>query len=275
MPNDLFGAIKMDLDNFELKNEDEQKFYVRWLLGEAYMHKDGDCKTHLYIKTKTPDYVRNEIRNYASESKNIYKGGLILNIDELLTKIANAFVSSYRNMITSYGNMVTSFDDVMNKTIEYYLNKNGYDYSDEYELAKLILDNYFNKNNIKVFSAKNGTRNYVSSKSQNQIESEIISRIGFAKNKDELIENYAKKVADDFIKEKMQTSDNTNLTMDDLRIKIEKEIDNLNVNNNLKAYLKGELSSCQFDSLERFISKDLLNSYKNLFNKQESDNYHI
>lgn len=87
----LLEAIEKDLDEFDIKNENELRIYLRYLLSQAYMGASGETNTHKYIK----DQIING-KDFKKELKNlVYNGENILNAEQLFNEITESVLSNY------------------------------------------------------------------------------------------------------------------------------------------------------------------------------------
>lgn len=256
VPNNLLEALKMDLDVYPLKGQIELKKYTRWLLGEAYMCKEGDTNTHKYARAKGFLNVNSEIRSM------IYGGNLMLDYDDLLQSVADIVVENHLKQ-KNQNDEVKSFNEVMSKTLSYYQEKfNAKDKNEVINFAKIILSNYFNSNHINVFSSKNGTRAYVSKKTKEQILGEISKELKMVSSvPDAIISVYANKVATDWmLKENVMNNSDLSLITNEIINKI----NDANLNDKQKEYLISEFQNGNVDVLQRYVPKELINRYNEI-----------
>jgi len=268
MPNNLLEAITKDLDNFELRNENELKNYTRWLLGEAYMCKQGDTNTNKYAKSMGKDKINKEIRSL------VFRGELLLDYNQLLEEVTNFVVNNYENS-KKQDDKIQSFNEVMNKTLSYYHEKGKFNANNINEVigfSKIILSNYFKDNHIRVFSRDKG-RDYIIDKSKiapekydinkgkKEILNEMKEELKTNSNDLEVVMNlYANKVASEWLN-KINGLGNQK---DNLEYQIVDKINKLNLNDRQKEYLANEFQNGNIDSLEGFIPQNLIEEYKKL-----------
>lgn len=275
MPKSLIEAISVDLNKLTNISMEGKKSYLRYLLGEAYLTKEGDTYTHEYAKRVGKEFVDSEIRSY------LYKGENLLSYSQVMDDATERFFVMYVQKMQNK-QMLNSFEEVMEKTITYYSNK--YDTSNldaVTKVAKMILLDYFAKQNIKVFSSKNGTRKYVSSKRIVDIYNEVVNDLKkennvLSDNKEAVINLYASMVAKSWIKKKdiKQFQNETN-SIEALQDEIYKRINKINVNEAQKKWLLDEFYSGNIDALERYIPQQLIDDYKKATNKIGDNNYSI
>lgn len=271
MPNTLLEAIKMDLDAYPLKKNEELKGYTRWLLGEAFICKDGDTNAHKYAKQKGPSYINDEIRSM------VYKGDIILDYNNLLNKVSDLIVSKYINLFKqeTQDSYIGSFNEVMQKTLSYY--HQTFNYQDESEVimfSKKILSDYFYNKHVLVFSSKNGTRTYVAKRSPQQILDEMAKELNMVTNVPETIINvYANKVANDWMHKQNNMENYDENRLNSITDIIVGEIKGASLNDRQKAYLIKEFQNGNVDALERYISQNLIDEYKNVRASLNDDNY--
>ena len=252
MPENLLEALKMDL-----KDQDEKKLkaYLRWLLGEVYLRSEGlkNTYTQNYVakqKSKGID-PRVELLNLHTFS-NRY-----LRYQDVLDKITDIILDDYK----SGKEEISSFDEVMEKTISYYESKfNKYNKDEVIKYASIILKNYLVDSNMRAFSSKNGTREYVSKHDRKDIIHEIMDSLK-GENIDDLIKSYSTKISDSWFSKNVI---NNEKSINEIRDRIITEIGNANLNNRQKDYLLNELESENIDSLDRYVSSYLLEDYKEI-----------
>lgn len=273
MPNSLLEAIKMDLNTYPLKQKEELRFYIRWLLGEAYtMHKDGDTNTHKYVKEKDELSINNEIRNL------VYNGKIMLDYNKLLDVVADVIIEDY--VKSMYNNkkedvMVESFNEVMRKTLSYYQEKFDSEDKDKViKFAKIILSDYFDNKHVYVFSSKNGTRAYVAARSPEQILNEMSNELNMISSVPAaIISVYANKVANDWISKKNNVVNYDENGINNISNVIVNEINKASLNDRQKAYLINEFQNGNIDALERYIPQNLIDEYKKVSTSLNDGNY--
>lgn len=277
MINNLFDAIKMDLDSYPLKNENELKAYLRYLLGEAYMGKDGNTNTHMYAKSKGISSINSEIQSM------VFRGENILNYDQLLNKVTDNIIDRYLKKSMS-NNEVRSFKEIMEKMLSYYQEKGEFVPSDinaTKHFAEIILNKYFKEKNVRVFSNKDGMRNYVIRHGEKAILEEMKKDLNMLTNVDDLVISlYASFIADSWFSKKINGNDKKmdapsydDNGLNTISKMIEKEISNANLNDKQKKWLMDEFLNGNVDSLERYVSKQLIDEYKRLVNNLNQGNY--
>ena len=272
MISSLYDAIKMDLDVYPLKKEDELKGYVKYLISKAYFGYNGDTNAQKYARAAGSSKVKQEVINLAKLQ--YYKAEMLLSADDLLKYASNAVVYKYNSELNKGDknanlNSISSFNEVMQKMLSYYQEKPDYkkNYGDLDSLinfTKKILYNYFYRNDLKVFSSKNGTRAYVEQKNPSQILNEISQEIKMISNvPDAIISVYANKIAKSWML-KQKDMNPTKNQLNDVIDSIISEINHASLNDNQKKWLLGEFESGNVDALERYVTKDLIDKYKNL-----------
>lgn len=279
MINDLFSAIKMDLDSYPIKNEMELKAYCRYLLGLAYMGKDSDTNTSKYVKQRGKDSVNLEIQNM------VFMGSNILNYDKLLNKAADNIVDDYLKD-SKTNDEAYSFKEIMEKTLSYYLEKGKFVASSIGEVknfAEIILRNYFydSQVGVKVFSRNNGMRSCVFKKGKSAILQEMQKDLNvkqLSTNVDDLlISLYANFISNSwflkYINNKKAPSSYDDNGLDSISRMIKNEIYNANLNDKQKKWLLDEFLNGNVDCLERYVSKQLIDEYIKLSSNKEQGNY--
>lgn len=252
MSENLLEVIKMDLKEQDEKNK---RVYLRWLLGEVYLRNEGLKNTHTqnYIakqKSKGMD-PRTELLNlYAFSSRH-------LRYEDILEKLTGIILSDYENEKKE----VSSFNEVMEKTISYYETRfDKYNKDEIRQYAKAILKNYLIDSNIKVFSSKNGTREYVSNHNRKDIIHEIMDTLK-GENINDLIRSYSTKISDNWFSKNVINNEES---INEIRDRIITEIENANLNNKQKDYLLNELEIENIDSLDRYVPSYLIEDYKEI-----------
>lgn len=280
MIDNLFKAIKMDLDSYPLKNENELKAYCRYLLGEAYMGKDGNTNTHRYAKSRGIFSINSEIQSM------VFRGENILNYNELLNKATNSIIDSYLENSKS-NNEVRSFKEVMEKMLSYYLEKEKFvasDINSVKKFAEIILRNYFDDKQTRVFSSKDGMRNYVIKHGEKAILEEMQKDLDIKQLStnvaDLLISPYANFIANSWFSKnisgnnkKMETPSYDDNGLNSISKMIEKEIYNAHLNDKQKKWLLDEFLKGNVDSLERYVPQQLIDEYKRLTNNLDNGDY--
>ncbi len=148
MAGSLLESIRMDLDVYPLKEEQALRFYIRRLLSEAYICKDGNTNTNMYARQKGYSNIRNEIRSM------VFNGDVMLDYNSLLNSVTDFIVDDYLKQ-KNKDNEVQSFNEVMQKMLFYYQKDfNVNDKNEVVEAAKKILSNYFVKYGVQAFSKK-------------------------------------------------------------------------------------------------------------------------
>lgn len=271
MPSSLLEVIKMDLDAYPLRKKEELKGYTRWLLGEAYIGKDGDTNTHKYAKQNGPSHVSDEIRSM------VFRGDMILNYERLLDKVSDVVVSNYMESVKqkNQGSEIGSFNEVMQKTLSYYQEEYNYqDKSEVVKFAKIILSDYFDNKHVYVFSSKNGTRSYVTKRSPEQILDEMSKELNMiSKVPGAIISVYANKIANDFILKKNSAEKYEENGINSITDMIVGAINRASLNDKQKAYLINEFQNGNVDALERYIPQNLIDEYKKVSTSLNDDNY--
>lgn len=268
MPGSLLEAIRMDLDAYQLKEENAIKGYTRWLLGEAYIGKDGDTNTHMYVKQKGISSINKEIRSV------VYHGDITLNYDSLLNSVADLVVDEYLKQ-KNQNNEVQSFNEVMQRTLSYYKEKfNTQDKNEVAKFAKIILSDYFDNKHVYVFSSKNGTRDYVMKKGPEQILNEMAEELKMISSvPGAIMSDYANKVANDWISKKNNMNGYDENGINSITDMIVSAINKANLNDRQKEYLINEFQNGNVDALERYIPQELIDEYKKLSSPLNDDNY--
>lgn len=251
MATNLCEAVMADLANFTLKNENELQIYCRYLFEVAYFKKDVDLETARYAKQKSN--IIEEIQSLT------YNGDKYLNYDQLIDSVVNSFFLEHKDKMQLITNTEMSFSGAIKKMISYYQKDCDLSSIDEViKLVDLILDNYFYKNNINVFSSKNGTREYIKSKNRDFLVCEMKNSLNTDINDFDSIKHlFLKKVAYSWYNENIKSV-------------IESNITKLNLNNSQKQWLLDEFTKGNIASLERFIDNDLLNRFVSSCVKDES-----
>lgn len=255
----LLEAIEKDLDEFDIKNENELRIYLRYLLSQAYMGASGDTNTHKYIK----DQIING-KDFKKELKNlVYNGENILNEEQLFNEITESVLSNYMKK-----NNVASLDDAVLKMLDYYSNSFDTNNIDNtIFVSKQILDNYFIKGLINAFSSKNGTRDYIKNTSKSDLINQMKQKTKLNSSLQEeeqlelLISSYANFVGTEYYNKQKKTLYDKNglLTIKEMLIN---EIKKLSLNDRQKEYLKDELEKGNIDMLDRYVDPNLLSKYK-------------
>lgn len=282
MPKSLMEAISMDLNKLTNVSMEGKKSYLRYLLGVASLTKEGDTYTHEYAKRMGKEFINSEIRSY------LYRGENILSYSQVMDAATERFFATYVQNTQNFQNTssmqnkqkLNSFEEVMEKTITYYSNKFDTSNLDAVtKVAKMILLDYFAKQNIKVFSSKNGTREYVIGKRTIDLYNEVVSALQrqnnvACDNEEAVINLYASMVAKSWIEKKLdkQPQNRTN-SIEDLQAEIHKRVNGINVNEAQKKWLLDEFYSGNIDALERYIPQQLIDNYKNLINNMGNNNY--
>lgn len=258
----LLEAIEKDLDEFDIKNENELRIYLRYLLSQAYMGTNGN--------TNTQKYIRNQIiqgKDYKKELKSlVYNGEKILSMEQFFNTISETVLSNYINK----KNSVTSLDEAVSRMITYYENnfdKNNLD--NIIFVAKQILNNYFVKGLINAFSSKNGTRDYIRNTSKSDLINQMKQKTKLNSSLREedqlelLISSYANFVGTEYYNKQKKTLYDKNglLTIKEMIIN---EIKKSSLNDRQKKYLKEELEKGNIDMLDRYVDPNLLSKYKRL-----------
>lgn len=255
----LLEAIEKDLDEFDIKNENELRIYLRYLLSQAYMGASGETNTHKYIK----DQIING-KDFKKELKNlVYNGENILNAEQLFNEITESVLSNYMKK-----NNVASLDDAVLKMLDYYSNSFDTNNIDNtIFVSKQILDNYFKKGLINAFSSKNGTRDYIKNTSKSDLINQMKQKTKLNSSLQEeeqlelLISSYANFVGTEYYNKQKKTLYDKNglLTIKEMLIN---EIKKLSLNDRQKEYLKDELDKGNIDMLDRYVDPNLLSKYK-------------
>lgn len=274
---DLLEAIEKDLNEFGFKKEEELRIYLRYLISQAYMGASGETNTHKYIK----DQIMNG-KDYKKELKKlVFMDENILNLEQLFNEITESVLSDYMKK-----NNVASLDDAVLKMLDYYENsfdKNNID--NTIFVSKQILNNYFAKGLINVFSSKNGTRDYIrnTSKSdlinQMKVKTKLSSSLNDNMNLDVLINSYANFIGTQYYNNQRRydlnelsnekSSINGSDELSNIMEAIENEIEKASINDRLKEHLKEELQNGNVDMLDRFVNPDLLRKYERLLNSDK------
>lgn len=257
MPNNLKDALIMDLDSYPLRGKDELKMYLRWLIGEACIGKDGDTNAHKYTKKYGIKKANDDIRSL------IYKGENILDFNMLANKATDAILNNYlksknknnnNNNSNNSNKIIMTFDDVMIKTLTYY--KDRYNYFDKkqtFDMAKVILNDYFINKHVKVFSSKNGTRDYVLNVGEDKIKTEISNKIGFSFNDiKSLINNYSIYIVNIYMSKN---------NIENISDKIIYALNKASLNDKQKEYLISEFNSGNISVLKGYVPNDLIIEY--------------
>ncbi len=272
MQNSLLETIKMDLDIFPFKEEEKLKAYARWLLGEAYLGKDGDTNTHRYVSEKDNLSINNEIRSL------VYNGNVMLDYNKLLDAVTDVIVDDYvKNKYNEEKENVEvkSFNEVMEKTLSYYQEKfNSGDKNEVIKFAQIILSDYFDNKHVYVFSSKNGTRTYVTQRNPEQILNEMSKELNMISSvPSAIISVYANKVANDWISKRNSMVNYGENVLNNFTNMIISEINRASLNDRQKAYLINEFQNGNIDALERYIPQNLIDEYKKVNTSLNDGNY--
>lgn len=265
MSKDLLNALLMDLESQPFKEPEKLKIFLRWLIQEVYFRKEGlgDTNTHRYI---TNQKLNGKDPRVEMESL-FYHSDKYLKFDDFINAVTNGVFNVY---LEKKENDIKSFDDVMLKTLSYYESKfNKYDKNSVIEFTSLILNNYLVKKNVKAFSSKNKTREYVLKNGENNILNEIANRIKKRGCIDDMINDYSIMIAQSFL-----SINNKINNIDNLKNKLTKCVLNLNLNDRQKQYLLSELEIGNVDVLYRYVPLELINEYKQVLSAKEK-NYSI
>lgn len=267
MPNNLYEALKLDLDSCGFNEKQELRGMLRYFLGQAYVGKEDNSITSRYVKEKGISKINEEIMEIASSR--IYKGKQYLSYEVLLDKISDVLIDDYLKS----KNEINSFNEVMQKTLSYYQAKfNPEDKSEVVKFAKIILSDYFDNKHVYIFSSKNGTRTYVTKRSPEQILDEMSKELKMTSSvPGAVISVYANKVANDWIKNNMKNYEENGLNS--ITDMIDDEINRANLNDRQKTYLINEFQNGNVDALERYIPQNLIDEYKKVSTSLNDGNY--
>ncbi len=260
MPKDLLSALLMDLEQQQFKEQEGLKIFLRWLVQEVYFRKDGlgDTNTHRYITNQKSNGndPKTELESL------VYHSDKYLKYDDLINAVTNKVFDVY---LEKRENDINSFDDVMLKTLCCYESKfNKYDKNSVIDFASIILNDYFVRKNIKAFSSKNKTREYVLKNGESNILNEIANRIKKTGSIDDMINDYSIMIAESFL-----SINNEFSNIDNLKNKLTKCVLNLNMNDRQKQYLLSELEIGNVDALYGYVPQELINEYKQALSAEE------
>lgn len=251
MPNNLLDALFMDLKEQNFSEQEKSKIYLRWLVGEVYMKKQkNDTNTHRYIS-----YKKEKNEDIIEELKSLsYHSERYLNYEDFINVITDTIFSMYLSQ-NKNNNDIYSFDDVMVKTLNYYETKfDKYNKNSVVNFARVILNDYIVKKNVRVFSSKNNTREYVIKSGEEKIIEEMKSKVGICDSINTLINNYSVILANYYM--------SLNNDMDNLKDEISNQILNLNLNDRQKDYLLKEFEIGNVSALNGYIDEGLIEKYK-------------
>lgn len=216
MVNNLYDALQADLNAYPFQDIEHCQRYVRYLLSDAYLGKEGNTCTQRYTRARGISQVQAEIHRMAPRSNYLDSG--FAHYEQLLDDVSYVItpelverkrkrgVSSLDapSLNTSSTPECASFMEVMDKTLQYYVDQGQMskeDTSSAIHYSYLILSRYFQNNDRKIFSRKNGTRAYVMSMGRDALISEMKNELGITENipLDEIIKSYAVRASSSFL----------------------------------------------------------------------------